>query len=69
MLFRKKQEKMCAICAHCTIVDEDTVQCRKKGRKNWDDKCLAFRYDPCKRVPKKARALDVSKYEEYDYSL
>ena len=67
MLFRKKQEKMCAICAHCTIVDEDTVQCRKKGRKNWDDKCLAFRYDPCKRVPKKARALDVKPTAAYSY--
>ena len=41
----------------------------EKGKKNWDDHCLAFRYDPCKRVPKKAKALDVSKYEQYDFSL
>lgn len=69
MLFRKNKEKMCALCAHVTAIDEETVQCSKKGKKNWDDKCLSFRYDPCKRVPKKAKALDVSKYEEYDYSL
>ena len=69
MLFRKKVEKMCAVCIHATQVDEDMVQCAKKGKKNWDDHCMAFRYDPCKRVPKKAKALDVSKYEEYDYSL
>ena len=69
MLFRKKQEKICAFCAHAESVDEDTVQCRKKGRKDYDDKCLSFRYDPCKRVPKKAKALDVNKYAEYDYSL
>lgn len=69
MLFRKNKEKMCALCAHSTVIDEDTVQCPKKGRKNYDDQCLAFRYDPCKRVPKKEKALDVSKYEEYDYSL
>lgn len=69
MLFRKNKEKMCAVCAHCAIVDEDTVNCSKKGIKNYDDKCLAFRYDPCKRVPKKAKAVDFAKYEEYDYSL
>ena len=69
MLFRKKIDKMCACCAYGTAIDEDTVQCRKKGQKNYDDKCLLFRYDPCKRVPEKAKALDVAKYEEYDYSL
>ena len=69
MLFRKKHEKICALCAHSTVIDEDTVQCRKKGTKNFDDRCMAFQYDPCKRVPKKAKALDFAKYEEYDYSL
>lgn len=69
MLFRKKVEKMCVYCIHATPVDEDTVKCSKKGVKNLDEKCLFFSYDPCKRVPAKAKAMDFSKYEEYDYSL
>lgn len=69
MLFRKKMEKACAYCRYATPVDEDTVQCSKKGTKNVDDKCLQYVYDPCKRVPAKAKAMDFSKYKEYDYSL
>ena len=69
MLFRKNKEKMCCLCTYSSAVDEDTIQCSKRGIKRYDDKCIAFRYDPCKRIPKKAKALDVSKYEEYDYSL
>ena len=69
MLFRKKKEKCCGLCLHAAILDEDTVMCRKKGERNFEDKCLSFVYDPCKRVPMKARALDTDKYESYDYSL
>lgn len=69
MLFRKNMEKMCAYCKHSTPNDEDTVLCSKKGIKSWDDKCLSFSYDPCKRAPKKPKAVDFARYEEYDYSL
>lgn len=69
MLFRKKVDRCCGLCIHSTIVDEDTVRCSKKGNRNYEDKCLHFSYDPCKRVPKKSKALDCSKYEEYDFSL
>ena len=34
-----------------------------------DDQCRRFRYDPTKRIPRKARALDFSKYDERDFSL
>ena len=69
MLFRKKMEKMCAYCVHSTVLDEKSVSCAKKGEKRSDDHCMSFRYDPCKRMPKKSKAMDFSRYEEYDYSL
>jgi hypothetical protein len=69
VLFRKQKDRCCGLCIHATNVDEDTVNCSKKGKRNYDAKCLFFSYDPCKRVPTKAKALDSSKYEEYDYSL
>lgn len=69
MLFRKKIERQCAYCAHSTFVNEDEIHCPKKGLKSPDDHCILFSYDPTKRVPAKAKAVDFAKYEEYDYSL
>ena len=69
MLFRKQKDRCCGLCIYATIQDEDTVSCSKKGQRDFSDKCLLFSYDPCKRIPTKAKALDSSKYEEYDYSL
>ncbi len=69
MLFRKKVEKVCAHCLHCTLLDEDTVLCCKKGIREASSKCRKFKYDPCKRVPAKQKAPDFAKYEEYDFSL
>jgi hypothetical protein len=31
--------------------------------------CRKFRYDPCKRIPSKPKALDFRKYDEHDFSL
>ncbi len=69
MLFRKKVERCCAHCAYSTNLDEEKVLCSKKGVKDRMGKCRRFTYDPCKRVPAKAKAVDFAKYEEYDYSL
>lgn len=69
MLFRKQKDRCCGLCIYAAIQDEDTVNCSKKGQRDYGDKCLFFSYDPCKRVPAKAKALDSCKYEEYDYSL
>ncbi len=69
MLFRKKIEKRCEHCLHCTALDEETVLCSKKGVKSIDAKCRKFQYDPCKRIPVRQKAPDFSRYEEYDYSL
>ena len=69
MFFRKQNDRCCGLCIYAHISDEDTVVCRHKGKRGYEQKCLRFTYDPCKRIPAKAKALDTSKNEEYDYSL
>ncbi len=69
MLFRKKIERSCAYCQFGTKADENTIICSKKGMKTPEDKCRKFKYDPTKRIPLKAKALDFSKYDEQDFSL
>lgn len=68
-LFRKKIEKRCEYCVHGSALDEDSILCAKKGIRTPESKCRKFQYDPCKRIPGKAKALDFEKYNEYDYSL
>ena len=69
MLFRKKIEKSCSYCVHSAKLDDENVLCAKKGIKPTTGKCMRFRYDPTKRIPPKAKALDFSKYDQEDYSL
>ena len=69
MLFRRKIAKSCAYCAHGTKVSEGQVLCVKKGVVEETGKCRKFSYDPCKRIPVKAKALDFQKYDQEDYSL
>ena len=69
MLFRKKIEKACAYCTFGTVLEDGKVLCMKKGIRNQDDKCRKFKYDPCKRIPSKAKAVDFAKYNEDDFSL
>ena len=69
MLFRKKLPKSCTYCIHGTRLNEDEVLCIRKGVVRVDRNCRKFKYDPCKRIPVKARALDFSKYDQDDISL
>lgn len=69
MLFRKKIEKSCAYCHFGTVLEDGQILCAKKGLRSIDDKCRKFKYDPCKRIPLKAKALDFSKYDNEDFSL
>ncbi|MBO7253094.1 MAG: hypothetical protein J6V25_10775 [Oscillospiraceae bacterium] len=69
MLFRKKIERACGYCQHGTCLEEQMILCTKKGMKRPEDSCRKFKYDPCKRLPRKAKALDFSKYEGVDFSL
>ena len=69
MLFRKRIEKSCSYCQFSTKLGDEEVLCIKKGIVSCDGKCRKFTYDPCKRIPAKAKALDFEKYNEEDYSL
>lgn len=69
MLFRKNIRRACVYCVHGTRLEDGTILCTKKGLKAEDDRCFRFRYDPCKRIPVRAKALDFSRYDQQDYSL
>lgn len=69
MLFRKKIPRSCSYCRFATRLDDEQVLCVKKGVRSTDGKCLRFKYDPCKRIPIKAKAMDFSKYDTEDFSL
>ena len=69
MLFRKKIAPNCSYCLHCTKLNDEQVLCTKRGVMPLYGQCRRFRYDPCKRIPGKPKALDLGKYEHEDYSL
>ena len=69
MLFRKKIQRSCSYCIHGVRLEDGSILCSKKGLKSENDGCFKFRYDPCKRIPSKAKALDFSRYDDQDYSL
>lgn len=69
MLFRKKIERSCAYCIYGALLEDNQVLCSKKGIRSSDQKCRKFKYDPCKRIPRKAKALDFSQYDDQDFSL
>lgn len=69
MLFRKKIDRSCAYCVFAARLEDGSFLCSKRGLKTPEDQCRKFRYDPTKRIPAKAKALDFSKYEAQDFSL
>ncbi len=69
MLFRKKVARQCEYCRYGTKVSADQILCLKRGVMPIDAKCRKFTYDPCKRVPSRAKALDFNRYDQEDYSL
>lgn len=69
MLFRKKIERSCSYCQYGAYLENGKILCAKKGCKTVDDSCRRFKYDPCKRIPPKVKALDFSIYDHEDYSL
>lgn len=69
MLFRRKIQRSCSYCQYGTLLEDEQILCVKKGIRSAEGQCRRFKYDPCKRVPKKPKAMDFSKYDEEDYSL
>jgi len=69
MLFRKKMPRSCTYCLYATRLNEDEALCIKRGIVLVSKPCRKFKYDPCKRVPLKAKASDFKKYDDTDFSL
>ena len=69
MLFRKKIERSCTYCRFAAKLNDSQVLCAKKGIVDTSKPCRKFRYDPCKRIPLKAKAIDFSQYEQNDFQL
>lgn len=69
MLFRKKIERSCSYCAYGAKLEGGQILCAKRGITTVDGKCRKFCYDPCKRIPVRAKAMDFSKYDKEDFSL
>ena len=69
MIFRKKIQKSCSYCAFGTKIGDDDVLCTKRGFVPAYKSCRKFTYDPCKRVPAKAKAIDFDKYSSEDFQL
>lgn len=69
MLFRKKIERSCSYCAFGARLEDGAIICSKKGLMAEESSCRRFRYDPCKRMPFKAKAMDFSKFKDSDFSL
>lgn len=69
MLFRKKLPRSCRYCKCGTQITDEQVLCNKRGAVATDNACRRFSYDPCKRIPAKAKAIDFSKYNEEEFKL
>lgn len=69
MLFRKNIQPSCTYCQFAAQLDNNMILCAKKGMVVSKERCMTFRYDPCKRIPPKPKALDFAKYDQEDYSL
>ena len=69
MLFRKKIKRSCVYCIHGTKISEEQILCIKHGAVSVHYACRKFKYDPCKRIPVRAKALDFGKYDQEDFSL
>lgn len=69
MLFRKDIPSSCSYCRMGTKIDDEQVLCTKRGVVSAYSKCRRFRYEPCKRVPVKAKAPDLKKFTTDDFSL
>ncbi len=67
-LFDKNIVPACKYCAHgrdCVGIEK--TLCEKKGAVDPDGRCVAFRYDPLRRQPKKSN--QVEEYSETDFLL
>lgn len=68
LIFSKKNEKYCMHCRYGKYLEySDEVFCSKKGFVNKFSKCIKYKYDPLKRMPK---VNDINtEFKSEDFSL
>lgn len=69
MLFSRDIEPRCAYCKHGAALDGERIVCIRKGIVSAGGRCRAFRYEPLKRVPPRPAALDLTRFDQEDFSL
>lgn len=69
MLFRKRHTRSCQQCIYSTMLNENQMLCTKHGVVSMFYQCRKFKYDPCKRIPPRPKALDFDKYRDEDFTL
>lgn len=63
----KEQSVRCDICLYGTrLADSSGILCEKSGIRAFDSSCKKFRYDPLKRVPKKAPVMMDFSQEDFE---
>ena len=68
VLNKKETTPACRICSHGILsADGESVLCVKTGIRQLDSSCRSFKYDPLKRVPK--RAPTAGGFTEEDFAL
>lgn len=67
-LFRKNIEPRCAWCVHSRPLDDESVNCQKKGPVLQTESCRSFRYDPLRRVPPRPAKLK-NNFTAADFAL
>ena len=51
--YNKKDNRRCSCCVHGIVSEHiEEVFCKKKGLMEKNDRCIHFKYDVLKRVPK-----------------
>lgn len=67
-LFRQDIEPRCIYCARASVLEGETLLCRKKGVVNAGASCRSFRYDPTRRTPPRPAAIRGA-FTDDDFSL
>jgi hypothetical protein len=69
MLFDRNIEPSCSYCRYGTALGQDEIMCIKRGIMAAHGSCMAFRYEPTKRIPEVSPGFNVSGLSEDDFSL
>lgn len=65
----EKIEPRCAYCRWAAPLGDGKLICEKKGIVLEEEHCFRYRYDPLRRVPPRPAGLDLSRFDEEDFSL